>query len=89
MNTDIFARFPAYDEQQLEAAIDQKNPAIRLYGRRFYKDQTPVEAFADGDALDELAEGVSHAAADDDGVGLFEQAIDDLDLVVHFRATSG
>ena len=29
MNTDIFARFPAYDEQQLEAAIDQKNPAIR------------------------------------------------------------
>ena len=41
MNTDIFARFPAYDEQQLEAAIDQKNPAIRLYGRRFYKDQTP------------------------------------------------
>ena len=47
MNTDIFARFPAYDEQQLEAAIDQKNPAIRLYGRRFYKDQTPVEYSAE------------------------------------------
>jgi hypothetical protein len=47
MNTDIFARFPAYDEQQLEAATDQKNPAIRLYGRRFYKDQTPVEYLAE------------------------------------------
>ena len=47
MNTDIFARFPAYDEQQLDAAIDQKNPAIRLYGRRFYKDQTPVEYLAE------------------------------------------
>ena len=47
MNTDIFARFPAHDEQQLEAAIDQTNPAIRLYGRRFYKDQTPVEYLAE------------------------------------------
>ena len=35
---------------------------------------------ADGAALGHL-EGVGHAAADDDGVGLLEQAVDDADLV--------
>lgn len=28
-------------------AADQSNPAIRLYGRRFYKDQTPIEYLAE------------------------------------------
>jgi hypothetical protein len=35
----LFDRFPATVDQN----EDQMNPAIRLYGRRFYKDQTPVE----------------------------------------------
>ena len=47
MNTDIFTRFPANDKQQQEDELDQKNPAIRLYGRRFYKDQTPIEYLAE------------------------------------------
>ena len=39
-------RFPANgDSGELQA--DQTNPAIRLYGRRFYKDQTPVEYLAE------------------------------------------
>ena len=28
-------------------AADQTNPAIQIYGRRFYKDQTPVEYLAE------------------------------------------
>ncbi len=35
------SRFPSTAEDGISA--DQTNPAIRLYGRRFYKDQTPVE----------------------------------------------
>jgi len=39
---DVLARFP--DNGELgEKQADQRNPAIRLYGRRFYKDQTPIE----------------------------------------------
>lgn len=38
-------RFPAHGDQGIPA--DKKNPAIRLYGRRFYKDQTPVEYLAE------------------------------------------
>lgn len=41
----IFERFPSTGIRDLEA--DQTNPAIRLYGRRFYKDQTPVEYLAE------------------------------------------
>ncbi|NEX21266.1 hypothetical protein G3480_13235 [Thiorhodococcus mannitoliphagus] len=37
----LFARFPAQNE------TDKSNPAIRLYGQRFYKDQTPVEYLAE------------------------------------------
>lgn len=47
MNMDIFTRFPVNDKQQQEDELDQKNPAIRLYGRRFYKDQTPIEYLAE------------------------------------------
>lgn len=38
-------RFPSTGEDGIGA--DQTNPAIRLYGRRFYKDQTPVEYLAE------------------------------------------
>ncbi len=38
-------RFPSTSERGIPA--DQNNPAIRLYGRRFYKDQTPVEYLAE------------------------------------------
>ena len=38
-------RFPAHGDQGIPA--DKNNPAIRLYGRRFYKDQTPVEYLAE------------------------------------------
>lgn len=39
-------RFPTNSESDDHQA-DQRNPAIRLYGRRFYKDQTPVEYLAE------------------------------------------
>ena len=39
-------RFPANGDSG-ELQVDQTNPAIRLYGRRFYKDQTPVEYLAE------------------------------------------
>lgn len=38
--SEVFERFPANVE---DLKADRNNPAIRLYGRRFYKDQTPVE----------------------------------------------
>lgn len=37
--------FPSYDDEEILA--DNQNPAIMLYGRRFYKDQTPVEYLAE------------------------------------------
>jgi hypothetical protein len=44
---EIFKRYPqgsdALDPQDAGQRADIKNPAIRLFGRRFYKDQTPVE----------------------------------------------
>ncbi|WP_200387615.1 hypothetical protein [Thiocapsa imhoffii] len=43
----VFKRYPKEAEvtssQDPGKKADLKNPAIRLYGRRFYKDQTPVE----------------------------------------------
>ncbi|WP_419620039.1 hypothetical protein, partial [Thiolapillus sp.] len=48
MSTDqdiLLDRFPSTSERGIPA--DQTNPAIRLYGRRFYKDQTPVEYLAE------------------------------------------
>jgi hypothetical protein len=44
--TGVFTRFPAIGEDS-ELKADKTNPAIRLYGRRFYKDQTPVEYLAE------------------------------------------
>ncbi len=41
-----FKRFPVNGDSG-EINADQTNPAIRLYGRRFYKDQTPVEYLAE------------------------------------------
>jgi hypothetical protein len=41
----LFARFPSSKKE--DASVDRMNPAIRLYGRRFYKDQTPVEYLAE------------------------------------------
>jgi hypothetical protein len=44
MTNNVFmARYPANGE----ADTNQDNPAIRLFGRRFYKDQTPVEYLAE------------------------------------------
>jgi hypothetical protein len=40
----LLERFPANSEP---IAADKINPAIQLYGRRFYKDQTPVEYLAE------------------------------------------
>lgn len=48
MSTDqdiLLDRFPSTGDRGI--AADQKNPAIRLYGRRFHKDQTPVEYLAE------------------------------------------
>ena len=46
-NQDILLeRFPSNGESGGPPG-DQTNPAIRLYGRRFYKDQTPVEYLAE------------------------------------------
>ena len=42
----VFTRFPAVSEDG-ELKADKTNPAIRLYGRRFYKDQTPIEYLAE------------------------------------------
>lgn len=45
-DSDILSqKFPATGDAGI--AADQTNPAIRLYGRRFYKDQTPVEYLAE------------------------------------------
>lgn len=41
----LLDRFPANGDRGIPA--DLANPAIRLYGRRFYKDQTPVEYLAE------------------------------------------
>jgi len=41
----LLAPFPSTGEHGI--AADQNNPAIRLYGRRFYKDQTPLEYLAE------------------------------------------
>ncbi|MCC8991010.1 MAG: hypothetical protein LM514_00040, partial [Streptococcus sp.] len=43
---EVLARFPGNGEVG-ENQADQRNPAIRLYGRRFYKDQTPIEYLAE------------------------------------------
>lgn len=40
-------RFPTIGSDSSELQAEQTNPAIRLYGRRFYKDQTPVEYLAE------------------------------------------
>jgi hypothetical protein len=42
-SNNLMTRFPANGELD----TNQDNPAIRLYGRRFYKDQTPVEYLAE------------------------------------------
>ena len=44
-----------------------------------------AQAVADGAALG-LGEGVGHAAADDDGVGLLQQVVDDADLIADLGA---
>jgi len=41
----LFEPFPPVKDREFKA--DQNNPAIRLYGRRFYQDQTPVEYLAE------------------------------------------
>lgn len=41
----LLDHFPAHGDEGIPA--DKKNPAIKLYGRRFYKDQTPVEYLAE------------------------------------------
>jgi hypothetical protein len=41
----LMERFPSVTDNEIEA--DKTNPAIRLYGRRFYKDQTPIEYLAE------------------------------------------
>jgi hypothetical protein len=46
VDSSILVRFPLNGEDGLLES-DQKNPAILLYGRRFYKDQTPVEYLAE------------------------------------------
>lgn len=43
----IFERFPRNVPIGGELKADRANPAIRLYGRRFYKDQTPIEYLAE------------------------------------------
>ncbi len=42
VSSKVLERFPLTANEN-EIPADKKNPAIRLYGRRFYKDQTPVE----------------------------------------------
>ena len=37
----VFQRFPENAATGGVLKADKANPAIRLYGRRFYKDQTP------------------------------------------------
>lgn len=44
MLEDLLKPFPIQHEN---LTADKTNPAIRLYGRRFYKDQTPVEYLAE------------------------------------------
>ncbi|NBC46859.1 MAG: hypothetical protein GVY22_02465 [Gammaproteobacteria bacterium] len=43
--SDVLERFPSIQGE--EEIWDQKNPAIRLFGRRFYKDQVPLEYLAE------------------------------------------
>jgi len=43
--TELFEPFPPARDSEFKA--DQNRPAIRLYGRRFYQDQTPVEYLAE------------------------------------------
>jgi hypothetical protein len=45
INSAIEERYPPSGEREIVA--DTKNPAISIYGRRFYKDQTPVEYLAE------------------------------------------
>lgn len=41
----ILQRFPENNSDEKDKA--KENPAIRLYGKRYYKDQTPVEYLAE------------------------------------------
>lgn len=43
----VFQRFPENVDVGGTLKADKANPAIRLYGRRFYKDQTPTEYLAE------------------------------------------
>lgn len=43
----VFQRFPESTAMGGALKADKANPAIRLYGRRFYKDQTPTEYLAE------------------------------------------
>ena len=43
----VFQRFPENAAIGGVLKADKANPAIRLYGRRFYKDQTPIEYLAE------------------------------------------
>ncbi|WP_020560064.1 hypothetical protein [Thiofilum flexile] len=43
----VFQRFPKKVDESDELKADKANPAIRLYGRRFYKDQTQTEYLAE------------------------------------------
>ncbi len=47
--TEILAKFPSNEEssEDKEIKADKQNPAIRLYGRRFRQDQTPIEYLAE------------------------------------------
>lgn len=43
----VLSKFPPSLPASSELLADKRNPAIRLYGRRFYKDQTSIEYLAE------------------------------------------
>ena len=62
---------------------DKTNPAIRLYGRRFYKDQTPVEYLAEF-LLVFVSRKCDGAPSENDGSYSFSGCIDNNGLPVRY-----
>ena len=47
-NTEVLDHYPTIESDKKQwDKWDKRNPAIKLYGRRFYKDQTPIEYLAE------------------------------------------
>ena len=78
---EVVRRHGVRGQQQLHAVL----PGLFKHIQGVVQLVVFAQALADAAALG-LGKGVGHAAADDDGVGLIQQVVDDADLVADLRA---